>query len=282
MDNTYPDPTARRGASPQGPHGPARRTFLAGGLGALLLPLAGCGSHSDGDEDVVSETRSFTSRARGGVRTSWTLMRPADATGDLPVVVALHGLHQNHTAPAALGAASALAGVSTPLALVAPDGGTTYWHPHDGEDAGAMVTDELLPRLPALGLRTERIGLIGWSMGGYGALRIAGLLGSSRVAGVAGVSPALWTDPATASRSGFDDASEYRRYSVMGAQSRLDGIRVRVDCGLSDPFADAVRVYRDGFAHRPSGGFTFGSHDRGYWRRVLPRQLDFLGSTLAA
>jgi pimeloyl-ACP methyl ester carboxylesterase len=145
-----------------------------------------------------------------------------------------------------------------------------------------MVTDELLPRLGELGLRTDRIGLIGWSMGGYGALRLAGLLGPSRVAGVAAVSPALWTDPGSASRSGFDDAAEYRRYSVMDDQPTLDGIRVRVDCGRSDPFADAVRVYRAGFPHPPSGGFSFGTHDRGYWRRVLPAELEFLGGSLAA
>ena len=67
----------------------------------------------------------------------------------------------------------------------------------------------------------------------------------------------------------------------MHDQRRLDGIRLRVDCGLSDPSADAVRGYRAGFARRPSGGFSFGSHDRGYWRRVLPDELSFLGGTLA-
>ena len=119
-------------------------------------------------------------------------------------------------------------------------------------------------------------------MGGYAALRLAGLLGPSRVAAVVAVSPALWTDPAAASRSGFADAAEYRRYSVMHDQGRLDGIRVRIDCGLADPFAEAVRVYRRGFRREPAGGFSFGSHDRGYWRRVLPEELAFLGSSLAA
>jgi dienelactone hydrolase len=260
---------------------PTRRTLLAGGLGGLAA-LAGCGLRTEAaPSSVRTETHSFLSRARGGVRTTWSLLRPA-GDAELPVVVALHGLHQDHAYLHAVGADAALAHAGVPFALVAPDGGTSYWHPHDGEDAGAMVTEELLPRLADHGLRTDRIGLIGWSMGGYGALRLAGLLGPSRVAGVAAVSPALWTDARSASRSGFDDAAEYRRYSVMHDQHRLDGIRVRVDCGRTDPFADAVRIYRDGFAHRPSGGFSFGNHDRGYWRRVLPEELRFLGSTLAA
>jgi hypothetical protein len=72
----------------------------------------------------------------------------------------------------------------------------------------------------------------------------------------------------------------------MHDQARLSGLRVRIDCGLGDPFADAVRTYRDRLRDvRPavalSGGFSHGGHDRDYWRRVLPRELAFAGSTLA-
>jgi S-formylglutathione hydrolase FrmB len=296
MDNTYRDPAGGRPRHPQAPSAPAgrrdgdtcavpsRRTVLVSGLGGLAA-LAGCDSTRDSAQHspsaVVAETHSFTSRARGGVPTTWSLLRPAHAVDDLPVVIALHGLHQDHGYPQAIGAGSALAAAGTPFALVAPDGGTSYWHPHDGEDAGAMVLDELLPRLSQHGLLTERIGLIGWSMGGYGVLRLAGMLGPARVAGVVAVSPALWTDPASASRSGFDGADEYRRYTVMGDQAKLDEIAVRVDCGRTDPFAEAVRTDRQGFARTPAGGFSFGNHDRGYWRRVLPAELAFLGGTLA-
>ena len=202
MDNTYSDPANRRAACPQvpGPGGdtsavPSRRTFLAAALGGLSATLSGCGRDAAvpaaSGVAIRSETHSFVSRARGGVPTTWSLLRPADAPEDLPVVVALHGLGQDHRLPAAIGAAGALTAAGTPFALVAPDGGRSYWHPHHGEDAGTMVTDELLPRLADHGLRTDRIGLIGWSMGGYGVLRLAGLLGPSRVAGVVAASPAL-------------------------------------------------------------------------------------------
>jgi pimeloyl-ACP methyl ester carboxylesterase len=292
MPNTYPDPPTVRGVHPQAGgrarHTGAvigRRTLLAAGLGGLAAGLSGCSAESGAAAaGVVTETHSFTSAARGGRRTAWSIVRPAQAADPLPIVVALHGLGQDHSILRSLGAAAALAASGHAFAVVAPDGGTSYWHPHRGEDAGAMVTDELLPRLADLGLRaapTDRIGLLGWSMGGYGALRLAARLGPSRVVAVAAVSPALWTDPASASRSGFDDAADYRRNSIMGRQHELDGIEVRVDCGFADPFANAVRVYRDGFTRRPSGGFSFGNHDRAYWRRVLPADLAFLGRAVS-
>jgi len=52
------------------------------------------------------------------------------------------------------------------------DGGTGSWHPHDGEDAGALVLDDLLPAVRRdhrlAGLVTERLGLVGWSVSGLG------------------------------------------------------------------------------------------------------------------
>ena len=95
-------------------------------------------------------------------------------------MVCLHGLGGDHTTPVAqLGIdrflAAAVADGVPRFAVATVDGGTTYWHPRPtGEDAGAMVLDELLPMLRAQGLRTHRLAFQGWSMGGYGALRLAG------------------------------------------------------------------------------------------------------------
>jgi enterochelin esterase-like enzyme len=186
-------------------------------------------------------------------------------------------------------AAAVAAGVA-PFAIAAADGGTSYWHPRpDGEDAGAMVVDELLPLLADEGLRAapdDRIGLIGWSMGGYGALRLAGVLGPNRVAGVVASSPAIWSDAGDASRSGFADEAEYERFTVVGHQQDLAGIAVRVDCGTGDPFYRDVQDYVAGFADGAHGAevtstFEPGAHDPAYWRRMLPDQLAFLGAALA-
>lgn len=288
----------------------SRRSLLAGGAVIGAAGVAGAaGVHQgvvpgrpwlqerlglNGADGVVPEIDAaapergrFVSAHRGP--TGWALIRPAGTPADLPLVVALHGLGADHAT--LLGAsfglpeflAAHVAGGGSPFAIAAADGGRSYWHPRpDGEDAGAMVTDELLPLLAARGLRTDRIGLLGWSMGGYGALRLGGLLGPDRAAGVAAVSAALWTDPEDASPDGFADAEEYAAYSVMGRQEQLAGIPVRLDCGTGDPFHRAVEEYAEGFPAEAdlTTSFEPGGHDSGYWRRMLPAQLSFLGRSL--
>lgn len=233
---------------------------------------------------------SFLSRHRNGARTGWSVaLPPGREPAGLPVVVALHGLDQDHSSvngphlgiPQFL--AAAVADGVPPFAVAAVDGGTSYWHPHEGEDCGAMVLDEFLPLLAHQGLRTRRIGLLGWSMGGYGALRLAGILGRRRVTGVAVASPALWPDGSAGSPSGFDSAEEYATYSVMHDQSRLAGIPVRIDIGRDDPFLAATETYAAGFPDRADARLHVepGAHEAAYWRRMVPAQLHFLGSTLA-
>ncbi|GAA1808275.1 alpha/beta hydrolase-fold protein [Nocardioides hankookensis] len=259
---------------------PGRPTIQA------ALGLNGPAGHIPHDvEPVLGLVNFFHSRDRLGARVGWTLFQPPDAGPDLPVVVALHGLGQDHDSAAStfgLGSflASAIAHGVPPFAIAAPDGGTSYWHPRpDGEDAGAMVVDELLPRLARRGLDVSRIGLIGWSMGGYGALRLGGLLGPDRVAAVVASSPAIWQHAEDASRSGFEDAAEYEAFTVVGHQHDLDGIAVRIDCGTGDPFYRDVQDYAEDFARDAGLVSTFepGAHDAAYWRRMLPAQLAFLG-----
>jgi S-formylglutathione hydrolase FrmB len=237
------------------------------------------------------ETGSFVSQARLGADTGWTIIRPPGSTGRLPVVIALHGRGEDHASlvDPTFGLdrylAAAVADGSPPFAIAAPDGGTSYWHPRpDGEDASAMVVDEFLPLLRKQGLDTDRIGLLGWSMGGYGALRLAGLLGADRVVAVVAASPAIWQDPGAASTAGFADSEEYERYSVIGHQDVLAGIAVRVDCGTGDPFYRDVQDYVAAFPEGADVTSTFepGAHDRAYWRRMLPDELAFLGAAVGS
>ncbi len=237
------------------------------------------------------ETGSFVSERSLGAQTRWVLLRPpGTGTDPLPLVVALHGLDWDLDGflPDGIGlpqflAAATAAGVP-PFAIVAAEGGGSYWHRRpDGEDAGAMVTDELLPLMAARAdLSTDRIGLLGWSMGGYGALRLAELLGAGRVAAVAVAGPAIWSDPSDASSAGFEDEAEYDEFTVTGRQADLDGIAVRIDCGTGDPFYRDVEDYVAGFDHDAdvTSSFEPGAHDRDFWRRVLPDQLAFVGTRL--
>jgi len=233
---------------------------------------------------------SFGSEHRLGATTGWSLLLPPPpAPRPLPLVVALHGLGADHatlTGPS-FGLdrylAASVAGGVPPFAIATVDGGTSYWHPRpDGEDASAMVTDELLPVLARRGVETARIGLLGWSMGGYGALRLAGLLGPDRVAAVAAASPAIWSDAGDASSSGFEDAEEYDEFSVLGHQDDLDEIAVRIDCGTGDAFYRDVQDYVAGFDAEVTSTFEPGAHDAAYWRRMLPDELAFLGARVGS
>ena len=120
-------------------------------------------------------------------------------------------------------------------------------------------------------------------MGGYGALRQAAYYGRRRIAAVVAVSPAVWRDASDASEQGFVDEAEYERYSVMDEQDQLAGIPVRVDCGTGDPLYREVEALVDGFPDDADLTSTFepGAHNTAYWRRMLPAQLEFLGTRVA-
>lgn len=248
----------------------------------------------DGADGVVPDvqtgpltTGAFASAARGR-DVGWALSRPPDASGPLPVVVSLHGRGLDHTAsfgPDGLALdrflAAAVGEGAAPFAVASVDGGDRYWHDRaDGDRVGTMVLEEFLPLLADQGLDTSRIGFLGWSMGGVGSLRFASVLGPDRVAAVSVMSPALWEEYADTAPGAYDDEADFEDAGVMGRQRELDGIAVRVDCGESDPFYPATRDYVDGFDRRPAGGFELGDHDRGYWRRIAPEALEFLGTAL--
>ncbi len=276
-------------------------TVALAGVELELLPGKASLYHHlghDGPDGVVPEVAPgrldfgrFRSWARGR-DVGWALARPpgpASATS-LPVVVALHGRGQSHVSAfrrdrLALDRflADAVARGVPPFAIASVDGDETYWHDRaNGDRAQSMVLDELLPRLADAGLDTGRIGFVGWSMGGFGALHLGALLGPDRVAAVAALSPALWHEYDDTAPGAYDGAAAFERVTVMGRQRELDGIAVRVDCGKGDPFYATSRDYVAGFAHPPAGGFQLGDHDSGYWRRMVPRVLRFLGSELVA
>ena len=143
-----------------------------------------------------------------------------------------------------------------------------------------MLVDEFLPMLERRDLDTARIGLLGWSMGGYGALHLAGLLGSSRVAAVVAESPALWESFADSAPGAFDGVADFARSTVFGREASLRGVAMRVDCGRGDPFYGDVRDYVARLSRPPAGGFQAGVHTLGYWRRMAPAQLAFLAQHL--
>ena len=223
-------------------------------------------------------TGSFTSRHSGGAPTPWVIARPRGvALEGLPVLVALHGGSGDHTTPfdtmaldRYLGAA--VEGGLPPFAIASVNGRVSYWRPRpDGTDGGRMVTEELLPLLEERGLDTGRLALYGWSLGGYGALRLAGM-GRLTPRAVAVSSPALQE---------LDLAEDPDSLDVVGHPERLAEVAVRIDCGRGDPFYPVVHDFVDELSPPPEGSFGAGGHTPEYWRTVAPEQIEFVGRRLA-
>ena len=214
---------------------------------------------------------SFPSERRGrsvGYGVAWP---PGSGPGDrLPVCLLLHAAGGNERTPFERLrlhhhlAQAVAAGRARPFALASADGRGARWRPAGGDDPLGMLLEELLPLLSGLGLRTgpAQVGVLGWSMGGAGALRLAEA-SPGRLAAVAATSPAVAADGP----------------EVAGA-GRLAGLAVRVDCGANDPFAAATRA----LAGRLPGAqvaVAKGCHDGAFWQQLAPGQLRFLAAALA-
>ncbi|SPM30443.1 Enterochelin esterase or related enzyme [Mycobacterium terramassiliense] len=231
-------------------------------------------------------TGSFVSAARGGINTNWAIARPPGQTQALRSVIALHGKGSDAATVMAggveQGLAQAVSAGLPPFAVVAVDGGGGYWHKRaSGEDAGAMVLDELIPMLGGQDLDTSRVAFLGWSMGGYGALLLGGRLGPARTAAICAVSPALWMSSGAAAPGAFDGPDDFAANSVFGMPA-LASIPIRVDCGDSDPFYGATKQFIAQLPNPPAGGFSPGGHNAAFWSSQLPAELTWLAPLLTA
>ncbi len=236
------------------------------------------------DPAPTMTTGSFVSAARGGIPTNWAIARPPGQTKPLRPVIALHGKGSDAATVMAGGVEQGLAQAVNaglpPFAVVAVDGGGSYWHKRaSGEDAGAMVLNELIPMLDKQSLDTSRVAFLGWSMGGYGALLLGGRLGPARTAAICAVSPALWMSSGAAAPGAFDGPDDFAANSVFGMPA-LASIPIRVDCGDSDPFYDATKQFIAQLPNPPAGGFSPGGHNPGFWSSQLPAELTWMAPLL--
>jgi enterochelin esterase-like enzyme len=225
---------------------------------------------------------SFVSAARGGMLTNYIVARPPGQIAPLRPVIALHGVRGSAKQVMSFGVEQVLADLVTagrpPFAVVAVDGGDSYWHRRaGGEDAGSMVLNELIPMLSTMNMDITRVAFIGWSMGAYGAMLLGARLGPARTAGICAVSPALYQSYTASTLGAFDSYDDWTHNTVFGLPA-LSTIPLRIDCGNDDRFAPATHQFIAQLHTPPAGGFSPGGHDEAYWRQQLPSDLAWLAS----
>jgi pimeloyl-ACP methyl ester carboxylesterase len=149
----------------------------------------------------------------------------------------------------------------------------------------AMLLHDFLPMLArSYGLARGPVALVGWSMGGYGAL-LAAEEHPSRFAAVAAASPAIfrsYDEMGAGPGDAFDSAADFAAHDVIAGAARLHGVPVRVDCGSGDPFYDNDRAFVAALPTPPEGSWFRGCHNGDSWRLVAPAQIAFLGQAFAA
>jgi pimeloyl-ACP methyl ester carboxylesterase len=252
----------------------------------LLLGAAGCGvSGLLGPRSGARIEAGFLHSRTVDHPVGWMTSLPngARSAEGLPLVVCLPGRGGGaRWVDRALYVQDYAAHVGFRAAFAAVDSGESYWHHRrGGEDRLAMLFDEALPLFQRrLGTPATRA-IMGWSMGGYGAL-LAAETRPRAFAAVAVASPAIWTSYAAqhaAVPDAFDSQADYDAHDVLLRLARLRDVPVRVDIGDGDPFLPGVRILRQ--RKHTAGGTQPGCHDLGYWRSVAPTQLTWLKRVLA-
>jgi predicted esterase len=233
----------------------------AGGSGpAPVMPSA-----PPGDERLEQRY----SAARGREVDFYTAVPAGHGDGrGLPVCLVLHGGSKRPADFAALGLGRFLTDAvrrgAPPFVLAGATGDRLAWRPDGRDDPQRMVRDEIPDWCAARGFDTGRLAAWGWSLGGYGALLLAGTY-PGFVRSAAAFSPAVRPGDAV-----FRDVQ------------RLSGTPVGLWCGRDDDLYDNVTALHRALPAAPAaGGYRAGRHNFGYWSTVIPEAFAFTGARLA-
>ncbi len=250
---------------------------------------------ADGLRFATVKSRALRQRAD----VTWYVTPDAEGVADLPIVILLHGVYGSHWAWALKGDAHHTAarlvaeGALPPVALLMPSDG--LWGDGSGYVAHAQRDFEhwIVDEVPALAREaisgcTPRSPLLiaGLSMGGFGALRLAGKHPAHFAAAAA---HSAMTDIAQFDtlveddRASWSDATADRSIAAALLDARAALPPIRFDCGRDDPFIDANRALHAalddaGIAHRYVE--RDGGHDWPYWSAALADTLRFFGRVL--
>jgi enterochelin esterase-like enzyme len=241
-------------------------------------------------EPGVVVRASFYS-ARRARTVGYALAYPPGVAGGakLPVCLVLHAWGTDYRDPFdgvgyhRMLAAAVAAGVPR-FVLAAVDGGDTYWHPRaSGDNPIAMLLEDFPVVLRQHGLPVDRFAVLGYSMGGYGALVLASAA-PQRIVAAAASAPAFWRsydEARSVNDKAFDSAADWRTWGDLRTRvSALKGMPVRIDCGESDSFEPAVRALGEQLPDRTTVHIAKGCHDASFWWSAAPEQLKLVGTTL--
>jgi S-formylglutathione hydrolase FrmB len=134
-----------------------------------------------------------------------------------------------------------------------------------------MLLDEFVPLVRGMVGKLPQA-LMGWSMGGYGAL-LAAERARAQFAAVAPASPAIWLTPGATAPGAFDSPADFYANDISDDLGHLRGMTIAVACGTSDPFYTATSALVSRMDYPHSVFFGPGSHDPTYWASVAPDQL---------
>ena len=283
--------------------GMSRRQLLLGGGSALAAAAVGLGAvdvfdhsfsrrgpHRVGivsspsihvpNSGALERNGSFQSRYMQGA-VGWTVSQPPGPQALQGILFCLHGYHNNHRfAFDSVHVPDAAAYVGLRVAVAGVDGGAdSYWHErHDRTDAMAMLLEEFVPMVRNM-VGDLPQALMGWSMGGYGAL-LAAVRARSQFVALAPASPAIWLTPGATAPGAFDNPADFYANDIFNSLAKLSGLAIAVACGTGDPFYATTRdlVKRMDYPH--SELFGPGFHDATYWASVAPNQLRAIAPAL--
>ena len=249
--------------------------------GLHRVGLASSPDHQVPSSGAIEHRGTLQSRFMGSAL-GWTVSRPPGTGPVRGIVYCLHGYHETHrVAFDDIHVPDVAAAVGLRVAVAAVDGGAdSYWHKRvNGTDALSMLLEEFVPLARTMAGNVPAV-LMGWSMGGYGAL-LAAERDPSGFVGVAPASPALWLTPGATAAGAFDSPADFYANDVLNAVSSLRSMTVALACGTGDPFYATARHLDASMQFHHATFFGPGYHDAAYWRSVAPDQLRTLTPALS-
>jgi S-formylglutathione hydrolase FrmB len=177
-------------------------------------------------------------------------------------------------------------GDRAPVVLLADGGDHSYWHDRrDGPWGSYVMREAIPPAITRFDANPRRIGVGGFSMGGFGAFDLA-RLAPGEFCAVGGHSAALWQQGGDTPQGAFDDAEDFSRHDVMAAARNRSSFPVPIwlDVGSADPFRPADTRMAETLrasGHRVTFRVWPGDHSFHYWDQHIGAYLRFYANACA-